>query len=294
MRMTSLSATLVVAAVAVAADAPTTAKLFCRLVGEDGKPGSEKEIGAVAVVVSKRLKAAGWDDVQVAPTPSPAQLAVALPAMDATRFAERVKEAWSLIERRGLVEFRIWMENDEEQAERKRRTELGAAYVCDAAFAWIPRAEGGPDMLVRTPEVPARVRMDELRRKGIGETAPAFVEARAAFDQVVREFIFTGDQLARSEVHTEPHVGQVIAYEFKPDRQAAFEALRGKYAPRWVLVVDGKACSTALSCRLPPRERIIEGSGRTGFSESEARDIVAMTQSGPIAGRLVREYEETK
>jgi hypothetical protein len=108
--------------------------------------------------------------------------------------------------------------------------------------------------------------------------------------------VFTGDQLARAEVRTQHHVGTVIAYELKPDRQKAIAAIwvKDKPTPRWVLVVDGTACSAAISSRLRPGEQIIEGSGPTGFAESEARAIVAMIQSGPFAGRLVREYEETK
>jgi preprotein translocase subunit SecD len=285
---------VVVVAMAVltaqAADDLKTLTLACRLAVDNGKAAPAAQVTAATEVVAKRFRAGGWGDVQVAESPiMPGQLKIALPPMEAALVAEKAKEAWSLLERPGVVEFRMWVDRFEEQAERRRRTEAGAGYVCDVGLAWVPRVEGGPDMLLRIPEGAARARMDKLKSEGVGENDPGFVEARAAFDKVVRERVFTSAQLARVELQTRPHVGHVIAYELQPDRKAAFEAL-----PTWVVVVDGKVCSAQLANVAKPGVRIIEGSGPTGFTEREARFLVAVMQSGPLPVRLIREYEDTK
>jgi SecD/SecF fusion protein len=162
----------------------------------------------------------------------------------------------------------------EYQAALKRQTDADA----DPS---VPRAE------VNRLRVEAEALLLKLRAD-----SPEYRSAQAKLDEVVRNEVFTGDQLVRTEIHHQ--VAQtVVFFEFKPERKPYFGAFTEKHVKeQMAIILDGRV-NSAPNIESPlPGEGIIKGGG-SGFKEKEARDLTIVLESGSTGINLTLSREES-
>ena len=148
------------------------------------------------------------------------------------------------------------------------------------------------------PEVP-RAEVDRLRAEAEALVAKLLLEsaehrnAQAKLDEMVRNEVFMGDQLVRTEIHH--RVAQtVVFFEFKPDRKPYFGAFTEKHVKeQMAIILDGRVNSAPVINSTLPGEGVIEGGGAGGFKEKEAQDLAIVLESGSTGINLSLSREES-
>ena len=272
----------------------------------EGELTPEKLNTAIRVIES-RLNAMGMAEISISPTQA-GEIVIELPG----RTAEQIKDIKSLVERNGNLEFRIQAESSVEMEQRKYKA---GGLPPPPEYQWYPRKEGGGEVLVKTPEQPLKIELKrmrnrvvkELAKKGVtDEKSPEFATAIRQFeeteefkalsrkyDEMVRDEVFKGEQLVRTDVVRQT-VQLVVAFEFRDDRKPSF----GRFTERHVgenmaIILDGKVSSAPVIKSKLPGEGIIEGGGAAGFNEKEARDLAVVLESGSTGIKLNLSREES-
>jgi len=280
-------------------------------------------------VLDKRLNAIGVSEITMTPSQN-GEIIIELPG----RTAEQIKDIKSLVERNGSLEFRIQAEASEERKWREARDASGVKEPPE--YMWVPMKNGGPDMLVKTPEHPIELEMKkatnhretELRKaksaelvaKGVVENSPEFDAAIHAwktskehddamaefkntpeykklekdFDEKKNDELFTGDQLVKTEVQHQP--GQIVVFfSFKDARKPYFAQFTEKHTnEQMAIILDGKVDSAPIIHGRLPGEGVIEGGrGGTGFSETDAKALQIVLESGSTGVSLTLSREES-
>ncbi len=283
-----LSAVIVTLLLGVAASAGDEAaaptKLVYRLTTEAGREPSGDEGRTVVDVLARRFRAAGIEGIEITRSKTVGELTVAVPAA----LAPKLDAIRGLIERAGTLEFRICATHEETRIQRVLRTRTDSLRPRELLeYLWVPASDGAPDVLVLTPERVARAALEEFIAKQTVPDPAATARARKRYEDVVRDEVFTGDQLDSVSVRSATW-GHVVYFGFKEDRKQPFAEFTARHVGEAVaIIIDGKVHSTPNIRSKLPGEGIIEGGGE-GFTEQEAKDIAAVLGSGSIPGRLVR------
>lgn len=137
-----------------------------------------------------------------------------------------------------------------------------------------------------------RAESDALLAK-LRTDSPEYRDAEAKYDEVVRNEVFTGDQLVKTEIHHQ--VAQIVVYfEFKPERKPYFGAFTERHVKEsMAIILDGKVNSAPTIKSPLPGEGIIEGGGAAGFKEKDARDLAIVLESGSTGINLKLSREES-
>ncbi len=242
-------------------------------------------------VIEDRLNATGVAEITITSTEAQ-EIVVELPG----RTAEQIRDIKALIERNGQLQFRIVAEQSLQTAQRGQREAGKAAGLNIGAppgYAWFPQSDGGPELLVKTPEQPLKDELDRLLKKGASEDSPEVKAARAKYDEAARNEVFTGDQLVKTDIHRQT-MQIVVFFEFRDDRKPYFGAFTEKnIGEPMAIILDGSINSSPnIKSRLPG-EGIIEGGGSIGFKESEARALAIVLESGSTGINLTLSREES-
>jgi SecD/SecF fusion protein len=251
----------------------------------DGDLTQERLKRAIAVI-EDRLNATGVAEISITPTQQN-EIVVELPG----RTAEQIRDIKALIERNGNLEFRIEAEATEQRKWRDLAEQSGGLVKPPPEYQWVPDKDGGPDKLVKTPERPFKIELDKLLKKGAPETE--IKAARLKYEEAVRNEVFTGDQLVKTDIHHQT-MQIVVFFEFRDDRKPYFGAFTEKHIGEpMAIILDGKVNSSPnIKSRLPG-EGIIEGGGSIGFKESEARALAIVLESGSTGINLTLSREES-
>jgi len=262
-------------------DGPT---LTFRVETLDGKPATEHEIAGLSSIVRRRMDGAGYSGFASHASTDDDMLTVRIDkalAPDIDRIA-------ALIARPGTLELRIEAGAYATRKQRELFDASGGVIKPPPEYAWVPRKVGGPDMLVCTPERGARYAVDKLKRKGVAEDSAEMSAAVAAYEQVVRDDVFTGDQLGDAEAQT-MNAMDVVFFSFKDERKAHFGRFTEKHVKEnLAIILDGKVDSAPVIVSKLPGEGILQGGGPSGFTLDEAKALAALLSSGALPCRLVR------
>ena len=259
---------------------------------DDGTAAPSDLVARTVGVIGTRLHLAGFRNVAVGALPEPGGVVVAFAEPVVPEAVEPVR---ALVEREGTLEFRIVAPESIEREQAAVRSASTNTLKPPPEYRWISRTHGGSDVLVQTPEKPLLAHLLRLRKKGLGEDAPEVATARGAYETVLREQVFLGDQIGRAfVVHQSYQI--VVAFELHDDRRAGFTEFTGANVNRHMaIVLDGRVYSSPIIKSALPGEGVIEGGGAAGFTEQEAKEFAAVLSSGQLPCRLVRVApEETK
>ena len=118
-------------------------------------------------------------------------------------------------------------------------------------------------------------------------------DARAKFEEVARNEVFTGEELVKTEIHHQ--VAQtVVFFEFKAERKPYFGAFTERHVrENMAIILDGRVNSAPVIKSPLPGEGIIEGGGAAGFKEKEARELAVVLESGSTGINLSLSREES-
>jgi SecD/SecF fusion protein len=143
------------------------------------------------------------------------------------------------------------------------------------------------------PEV-ERLRGDaEAIREKLLNASPEYRDTRAKFEELVRNEVFTGEELVRTEIHRQV-ANIVVFFEFKPERKPYFGAFTERHVrENMAIILDGKVNSAPVIKSPLPGEGIIEGGGSAGFKEKEARELAVVLESGSTGINLNLSREES-
>lgn len=253
----------------------------------DGDLTQDRLKRAIAVI-EDRLNATGVAEISITPTQQN-EIVVELPG----RTAEQIHDIKALIERNGNLEFRIEAEPTEQRKWRELAEQSGGLVKPPPEYQWVPNKEGGGDTLVKTPERPLKIELDKLLKKGAAEDSPEVKAARAKYEEAVRNEVFTGDQLVKTDIHRQT-MQIVVFFEFRDDRKPYFGAFTEKHVgEQMAIILDGKINSAPNIKSKLPGEGIIEGGGAAGFKESEARSLAIVLESGSTGINLNLSREES-
>ena len=278
-----LAAAALVAAAFGGDDAATTTY---RLEQPDGKASTAADAATAIRVLERRLSGVGAAGVKIAGDGT-ATLTLTVPAA----LDKRREEILRLAERPGTVEFRVCASSDEERRWRDISAELEQPLLAPKRYRWLPVdiEDHFPYVLVHVPEQVVAAQMQKLRVSGSPDDSPAMKSLRAEFESTLRDEVFTGGQLARGEVRQHPISGNVVWFEFKPERKQAFEAFTGRHInEQLAIVLDGRVVAWPVIKSALPGEGMIVGEGRDGFSMIDAQGLASVIVSGPLSVRLIR------
>jgi preprotein translocase subunit SecD len=254
-----------------------------RLADEPGRPATADDTLTAFRILACRFSAAGLAGIRITPH-AEGRIDVTLPR----GLAEKAESVWQLAERSGTVELRIQADAAKERELRKAHEEQSGAAGTPPEFAWVPCLHDAHDMLVCTPEKPLLLALQRLDKAGVAHDAVEYVAAKKAYEEVVRDEVFTGDQIRRAEVQAQ-NTKDVVFFSFKEDRRPFFAAFTERHVHECLaIILDGKVDSAPLINSKLPGEGIIEGIGPTGFTDAEANALVAVLLSGALPRRLVR------
>jgi SecD/SecF fusion protein len=143
------------------------------------------------------------------------------------------------------------------------------------------------------PEVERlRGEADALFAKLLADS-PEYRDALAKYEEVVRNEVFTGEELVRTEIHHQV-ANIVVFFEFKPDRKPYFGAFTERHVrENMAIILDGRVNSAPIIKSPLPGEGIIEGGGTAGFKEKEARELAVVLESGSTGINLSLSREES-
>ncbi len=255
-------------------------RLVYRLEPWLGRAATAEQVKTAVKSVRERL--APYDvRCAVDPLPESGTLVVAF-AHEASE--ETLTAARQVVECLGTLEFRI-------AAPPERQQELSATRNadCDAppGYRWIAWAEKREEqfVLVEAPEDSVEHEMKVIRKRKSPES-PEFAEARAKFDQVKDDEVFTHADVASAEAQ-QSGAQHVVAFEIDEERKRSFAAFTGRHiGEKFVIIVDGRARIAPVIRMMLPGAGIIEGGGVSGFSAEEARRLAAVLSARPLPGRL--------
>lgn len=264
------------------AAAPT--KLVYRLATEAGREPSGDEGRTVVDVLARRFDAAGLAGIEIERSKTVGELSVAVPK----ELTPKLDAITGLIERPGTLEFRICAPAEVTRIHRANRGRTDTLRPPELLeYRWVPHSDGSADVLVLTPERAAKAELDAFIAKQAVPDPAVLAQARKRYEDIVRDEVFTGDQLGTVSVRA-PTSGFVVFFRFKEDRREPFAKFTERHVGEAIaVIVDGKVHSAPVIKSRIPGEGVIEGGG-SGFTESEARDLAAVLGSGSIPGRLVR------
>jgi preprotein translocase subunit SecD len=247
--------------------------LVYRLETLDGGVAPDDRIARAVAVIAERLNRAGYH-AQVEASSDAGKLTIALRAIAEPEAIEAMRK---LVERSGMLEFRIRAEPSEERQWMEMDEKNGGVQRLSDYYAWVPLSD---------EERPIMQRVAGLIDKH-SEDSIAFSSAKTCLEETLRYDVFTGDQLVRAEVVRQTRQF-AVAFEFKAERMASFEAFTGKHVGESLaIIIDGKVISSPKINSKLPGMGVISGGGAAGFTEAEAKDLAAILGAGTIPGRLV-------
>lgn len=271
-----------------AEDAPRVLS-FSALSWPDGRSASDALKKVAAELVASRCKHAGLDGVTAAVGPNGVGVEVRVPASLAA--SEAVVRR--LVERRGVVEFRVRAEAGFEQEHRERKIE---GVPPPKGHTWFEDERGGLAALLETPELAAAATVQELARKGNAPDAPELVAAMSELSRLQGENRFGNEDVAATSVQRSisthgaaSRLRIAVRFELKESRKPAFEKYTGAHVGRGLaVVVDGKVHVCPVIKAAIPGEGLLIGPGG-GYTDEEAQEMAALLACGPMPCRLVAE-----
>lgn len=237
----------------------------------------EPTLKSAADVVAKRCKHAGWDVAAVERTKD------GIRVRGGPAFAECEAQVRRLVERRGVVEFRVRAEGPVEDMWRDKRLNEGGAPP--AGLEWRQPSDGAVQVLVEVPEAAFAARLDAAKKTN---DATAVKSASADYDKALAESVFDNRQIATTSVQrtmkswgAQRFLHVAVRFEFKDDRKAAFEKFTGDHLGRPLCVVaDGKVLfAPKIGAALPGTGEL---TGGATFGEDQAQELAAILESGPL------------
>jgi preprotein translocase subunit SecD len=243
-----------------------------------------ESVRAAAAIVAKRFKHAG-----LAATADVAKAGDAIEVR--VGVADDEAQVRRLAERRGLIEFRVRAETAVEDKWRDKRLLAGEAPPAD--LEWKEQEDNVLQVLVETPEKAAAAKLAALQKKDPPADAATLKGAQEAVDAAIAASRFTNADIASASVQRSQSWGAqglmriAVRFEFRDDRKAAFEKFTGDHKGRALcVIVDGKVHVAPVIGAALPGMGELTGSG-AGYSETDAREMAAIFESGALPCRLV-------
>jgi preprotein translocase subunit SecD len=272
---------VVVFAVAGRSRLPDGPRIKFRVETADGHPADGNDAIAATRVLARRLDGSGLAGVEIVPTVA-GEVIVMLPRA----LAPNLNSIVELAERKGSLAFRITADQTEQRKWRELKQAQDVAPPPE--LAWIATKDGGPDLLVHTPERPYFVALQKLKKRGVPEDAADYKAVLESYEKTVRQEVFTGADVVRAEAE-HMQARHLVFFAFNDDRKPFFKEFTSKHVGEMIaIIIDGKVEAAPMLKSMLPGEGIIEGGGSTGFTQHEAQDLAAVLGSGSFPGRLVR------
>jgi protein-export membrane protein SecD len=243
-------------------------------------------------VIENRLNATGVAEISITPTQAN-EIVVELPG----RTPQQIRDIKDLIQRNGHLQFRIQADSETEANERRQFEESGGTVKPPPGYDWVgwnpTKFPGRPKMLLRTPEKPIREKLERLEKKGVAKDSAEWRTAQKEHDDVVRDEVFTGDQLVRTDIVNQ-ELQIVVAFEFKDERKPYFERFTERHVKEnMAILLDNSVDSAPVIESTLPGKGIIRGGGVAGFTQKDARDLAIVLESGSTGINLNLSREES-
>jgi SecD/SecF fusion protein len=173
---------------------------------------------------------------------------------------------------------------------KRKRDELIKQGAADIAAKGT--AEGSPEFAAALKAYEASPAYADAWAKF--EATDEFKTAQRAYEDKKLEEVFVGDDLVKTEIQHQP--GQIVVFfSFKDERKPWFGQFTEKHqGENMAIILDGKVDSAPVIKSKLPGEGIIEGGrGATGFSETEAKALAIVLESGSTGVTLSLSREES-